>query len=277
MSNFFNNIDMQRRMMIGNLDMALFQIMRPNPSDFQISHSKKHTEQLTNTGFVDTFWGNARSKITCNGRTFSRIGNPNQYNSSDYAFATLRNTGNNIANTFRTTSDQSLFDKSHGPAQWAEVERSLLKLEQIYHFDRERTGSLGQVLSAFGDLFQSTEKTKGTQTLNTGNNIQDLMKSIKNGTAPRASSFIIYNSVIYFGFFESMSHSEKSTGPDSKFFSYSFNFTVTQTSTDWISEGLVSNFPRARLLNFFSQIADVTSYMSTAVTNADKLVKGVFL
>ena len=267
MSGFFNNVDMQRRMMIGNLDMALFQIMRPNPSDFTITHNKRHTEQLTNTGYVDTFWGNARSKIQCNGRTFSRIGNPKQYSSSDYATATLKNFGKNVSNMLNTTSEQTLIDRGHGPAQLAEVERSILKLEQIYHFDRERTGSLGQVLASAGGWFKK------------GDNVaqQKLLRSIRNGTAPRATSFIIYNSVIYFGFFDSMTHTEKASGPESRYFGYSFSFTVTQTSLDWISEALISNFPQARILNFFSQIADVTSYMSTAVTNADKLLKGVFL
>ena len=277
MSGFFNNVYMQRRMMIGNLDMALFQIMRPNPSDFTITHNKRHSEQLTNTGYVDTFWGNARSKIQCNGRTFSRIGNPKQYHSSDYAIATLKNFGNNVSNILNTTSEQTLRDRGHGPAQWAEVERSILKLEQIYHFDRERTGSLGQAIAAAGDMFKKNKGPSWKDRFVGGDNQKKLLRSIRNGTAPRATSFIIYNSVIYFGFFDSMTHTEKASGPESRYFSYSFSFTVTQTSLDWISEFLVSNFPQARLLNFFSQIADVTSYMSTMVTNADKLLKGVFL
>ena len=64
------------RMMIGNLDAGLFLVMRPNPQSFQKSCSKIINEQLTNSGWVSTHWGNQRDTITVSGVTASKIGNP---------------------------------------------------------------------------------------------------------------------------------------------------------------------------------------------------------
>ena len=71
--------DLTRRMMLGNIDMGLFLVMRPNPQTFQKTSNKIVNEVLTNSGYVDIHWGNQRDVITVSGVTASNIGVPQHY------------------------------------------------------------------------------------------------------------------------------------------------------------------------------------------------------
>lgn len=263
--------DLTKRMMIGNIDIPLIIIMRPNPTHFDKSSRKRNSETYTNTGWVDTHWGNERDIIKVSGFTASRIGNQNQYSDSELLGASLKNSIDQL--TYSGTD-------AHGPKQWANIEKSLLKLEQIYKLDKEKTGSLLDIL----DL-----KTLKTSLINKGKSVYNLFSKndkekqqtnydIKKqlGTLKRSSSFIIYNYTIYFGYFIDFNY-EDDVNNNPRRYSYNFTFKVTQSSTDWLSESLINNFPEARALNLFTQIGDAAQYTAVLATGLDKMAKNIFL
>ena len=261
------------RMCIGNLDIPMFIVMRPNPQTFQKTSRKRNSEVLTNSGFVDVHWGNERDIISVSGYTYSKIGNPDQYKKSEYATANT--------SSYLNSAVSNSGNSSHGPKQWANVERSLLEIEKIYKLDKERLGSLGDL---FGDLKNTGSNLKNTfnKAINTFkkdkiqiDNKSSLAEAIQNGTAARTQSFIIYNYVIYWGYFLTYEYRESATDHPRQF-SYSFSFKVISSSVDLISKSLINNFPEARILNFFTQINDVTSSISGLVSN-DKILKNIFI
>ena len=265
---------MLKRMMVGNLDMGLFLVFRPNPQSFQKSSRKRNSEVLTNSGWVDIHWGNERDIITVRGITASKIGNPYQYSKSEYATATTES----YINSFTSNSGTS----AHGPKQWADIDRFMMKLEQIYKTDKERVGSLGEILSntytplsvvsrSLNNIFSSNKINS-----NVSDDRSNLLESIRNGTASRAQSFIIYDYCIYWGYFLTFNYNESATDKPRQY-QYDFTFKVVNSSTDWISQSLISNFPEARVLNFFSQIGDNAEYVASMLTSGDKLLKGIFI
>lgn len=260
------------RMCIGNLDIPMFIVMRPNPQTFQKSSRKRNSEILTNTGFVDVHWGNERDVISVSGYTYSKIGNPDQYKKSEY---TTANTSSYLNSAISNSGNSS-----HGPKQWANVERSLLEIEKIYKLDKERLGSLGDLLNGNAitgklskTLYNMFSNNKNTNSVSGERN--SLIEQIQNGTAARTQSFIIYNYVIYWGYFLTFEYRESATDHPRQF-SYSFTFKVVNSSTDWVSQSLINNFPEARILQFFTQVPDVVSYAGSLVSS-DKILKNIFI
>lgn len=264
-----------RRMLVGNLDMGLILVMRPNPQTFQKTSNKIVQEQLSNSGWIDTHWGNGRDIITVSGVTASKIGVPQQYSKDEFLTANTRSYLNDLTSNSGTAK--------HGPKQWADVDRFMLKLEQIYKTDKERTGklmdlitntpsSLNNYLKKAGNVFSkvigSNKKYDTTDS--------DLLKSIKEGYASRAQSFIIYDYCIYWGYFTNFSYTESATDKPRQY-SYNFTFKVVNSTTDWLSQSLISNFPEARILNFFSQIGELSDYAVSRTLSMDKILKGVFI
>ena len=269
------------RMMIGNLDAGLFLVMRPNPQSFQKTCSKIINEQLTNSGWVSTHWGNQRDTITVSGVTASKIGNPNQYKKSEYLGADSAS----YINSFTSDSGTA----KHGPRQWADIDRFMLKLEQIYKLDKERIGSLGDVLTgnhittgtmatlSFPSLFfKNGKESIKSKTEKINENRTNLVQAIKNGTASRAQSFIIYDYCIYWGYFTAFSYNQSATDKPRQY-SYSFTFKVVNSTTDWLSQSLINNFPEARILNFFSQVGQNVGYVASMLTSSDKILKGIMI
>ena len=264
---------MLKRMMIGSIDLGLFLVFRPNPQSFQKSSRKRNSEVLTNSGWVDVHWGNERDIITVRGITASKIGTPYQYNKSEYTTATTSSYLNSLTSNSGTSA--------HGPKQWADIDRFMLKLEQIYKTDKERVGSLADLMNAgYDTLFKGSQKLFNIFATNKNTEAKtdrsDLLESIQNGTATRAQSFIIYDYTIYWGYFLTFNYSESATDKPRQY-QYDFTFKVVNSSTDWISQSLISNFPEARILNFFSQIGDNAEYVTSMLTSGDKLLKGIFI
>lgn len=263
--------DLTKRMMIGNLDIPLIIVMRPNPTHFDKSSRKRNTEVFTNTGWVDTHWGNERDIIKVNGFTASRVGNVNQYKKSEVIGASLANSLDNI--TYSGTD-------AHGPKQWAAIEKTMLKLEQIYKLDKEKIGSITDIIhSPLKNITDEQNNTKIKWQNPFGNykkNRTDYKISLKEGTAKRATSFIIYNYTIYFGYFMDFNY-EDDVNNNPRRYSYNFTFKVTKSSTDWFSESLINNFPEARALGFFSQIGDLAQYTAVMSATGDKFAKNIFL
>ena len=104
----------------------------------------------------------------------------------------------------------------------------------------------------------------------------DLLESIRNGTASRARSFIVYDYCIYWGYFTNFSYTESATDKPRQF-SYNFTFKVVNSTTDWLSQSLISNFPEARILNFFNQIGESADYIISQTLSMDKVLKGIML
>lgn len=255
------------RMLIGNLDMGLFLVMRPNPQEFTKNSRKRINENLTNTGWVDTFWGNERDVITVQGLTYSKIGNPNNYSESEFALSTTQS----FLNSFTSSSGTS----AHGPKQWADVDRFMLKLEQIYKTDKERVGKLSQIISSGVNTVKNTAINIFSDKETTNSTRSDLLESINNGTAARAQSFIIYNYCIYWGYFMTFTYNLSATNKPRQY-SYNFTFKVVNSTVDWLSQGLINNFPEARVINMFSQIGDLSSYVGNLISS-DKLLKGIMI
>lgn len=264
---------MLKRMMVGSIDLGLFLVFRPNPQSFQKTSRKRNIEILTNDGWIDVHWGNERDIITVRGITASKIGNPYQYKQSDYVTANTESYVNSLTSSSGTSA--------HGPKQWADIDRFMMKLEQIYKLDKERVGSLGDLMNAgYATLFKGSQKLYNAFADNKNTEVKtgrsDLLESIRNGTAARAQSFIIYDYTLYWGYFLTFDYSE-SASDKPKQYQYNFTFKVVNSSVDWISQSLISNFPEARILNFFSQLGDNAEYVASMITGGDKLLKGVFL
>ena len=261
-----------KRMLIGNLDMGLLLVMRPNPQTFQKTSNKIVTEQLTNSGYVDTFWGNSRDIITVSGVTASKIGVPQHYKKDEFLTANTQSLINDLTSSSGTAK--------HGPKQWADVDRFMLKLEQIYKTDKERTGSLADLTTNLSNLISSRK----TQIFNIFKNDvnkentekSDLLQAIREGYAKRSQSFIVYDYCIYWGYFTNFTYIESATDKPRQY-SYNFTFKVVNSSVDWLSQSLISNFPEARALNLFTQVGELSDYIKTMTTSSDKLLKGIFL
>lgn len=260
-----------RRMLVGNLDLGLLLVMRPNPQTFQKTSAKIVNEQLSNSGWIINHFGNALDTINVSGFTASKVGNPTQYKKDEFLTA-------NTASTINSYTSNSGAAK-HGPKQWADIDRFMLKLEQIYRTDKERVGSLmdllkGNVLTGIIGLnpFKGSNWKKITDK---DSNRSELLKSIKEGYASRAQSFIVYDYCIYWGYFTNFSYTESATDKPRQY-SYNFTFKVVNSTTDWLSQSLISNFPEARILNLFSQVGQLGDYVSSMTTSADKLLKGIF-
>ena len=161
----------------------------------------------------------------------------------------------------------------------------MLKLEQIYKTDKERVGRLSDVIkSSYGTLYEGSKSLYNAFVKDDKNKItedkssyrSELLKSIREGYASRAQSFIIYDYCIYWGYFTSFTSNESATDKPRQY-SYSFTFKVVNSSTDWLSQSLISNFPEARILNLFSQVGEISEYVSSMTTSGDKLLKGIFI
>lgn len=270
-----------RRMLVGNLDLGLLLVMRPNPQTFQKTSSKIVQEQLTNSGYVDIHWGNARDIITVSGVTASKIGNPKQYSKDEFLTANTQS----YLNSFVSTSGTA----KHGPKQWADVDRFILKLEQIYKTDKERVGSIKEllesnnvttaVMSTLGlpsVFIKSGRSAISSNAKAINKNRSELLKSIREGYATRAQSFIVYDYCIYWGYFTNFSYTESATDKPRQI-NYNFTFKVVNSTTDWLSQSLISNFPEARILNLFSQIGSLGEYAISQTLSMDKILKGIFI
>lgn len=263
-----------KRMLIGNLDMGLLLVMRPNPQTFQKTSNKIVQEQLTNSGWVINHWGNQLDTINVSGVTASKVGVPQHYKKDEFLTANTQSLINDLSSSSGTAK--------HGPKQWADVDRFMLKLEQIYKTDKERVGSLMDVINGtFNPVGLvknlSVFSKNGNGTINeTKSNRSELLKSIREGYAKRAQSFIIYDYCIYWGYFTNFSYTESATDKPRQY-NYNFTFKVVNSSTDWLSQSLISNFPEARALNLFTQVGELADYVKTMTTSADKMLKGIFI
>lgn len=261
-----------RRMLIGNLDLGLLLVMRPNPQTFQKTSNKLVQEVLTNSGYVDVHWGNARDVINVSGVTASKIGTPDKYKKDEFLTANTES----YLNSFTSNSGTA----KHGPKQWADIDRFMLKMEQIYKTDKERTGSLMEVINGSATPLAVVSKIFGSvlgkNTKDPLDNRSELLKAIREGYATRAQSFIIYDYCIYWGYFTNFSYQESATDKPRQF-NYSFTFKVVNSTTDWLSQSLISNFPEARILNLFSQIGSLGDYAVSQTLSMDKILKGIFI
>lgn len=265
-----------RRMLVGNLDMGLLLVMRPNPQTFQKTSNKIVQEQLTNSGWVVNHWGNQLDTITVSGVTASKVGVPQHYKKDEFLTANTQSLINDLSSSSGTAK--------HGPKQWADVDRFMLKLEQIYKTDKERVGKLADVITgsyptgiltnAFSGGIKKFNPKKGVQ--ETQSKRSELLKSIREGYASRAQSFIVYDYCIYWGYFTNFSYTESATDKPRQF-SYNFTFKVVNSTTDWLSQSLINNFPEARVLNLFSQVGELADYAKTMTTSVDKMLKGIFI
>lgn len=262
------------RMCLGNLDLGLFLVMRPNPQSFQKTCNKIVSEQLTNSSWVINHWGNQLDTITVSGVTASKVGVPQHYRKDEFLTANTKSMINDLTSSSGTAK--------HGPKQWADVDRFMLKLEQIYKTDKERTGKLMDLISGsynpIGLVKNMTvfSNNKEGAINETNKNRSELLKSIREGYASRAQSFIIYDYCIYWGYFTSFNYNRSATDKPRQY-SYNFTFKVVNSSTDWLSQSLISNFPEARILNLFTQVGELADYVKTMSTSSDKILKGIFI
>lgn len=260
-----------RRMLVGNLDMGLLLVMRPNPQTFQKTSNKIVQEQLTNSGWVVNHWGNQLDTITVSGVTASKVGVPQHYKKDEFLTANTQSLINDLSSSSGTTK--------HGPKQWADVDRFILKLEQIYKTDKERVGKLVDIINSNVITGIRANPFKGfswKEITNNDSKRSELLKSIREGYAARSQSFIIYDYCIYWGYFTNFSYTESATDKPRQV-NYNFTFKVVNSTTDWLSQSLINNFPEARVLNLFTQVGEMADYLKTMSTSADKLLKGIFI
>ena len=260
-----------KRMLIGNLDMGLLLVMRPNPQTFQKTCNKIVNEQLTNSSWVINHWGNQLDTITVSGVTASKVGVPQHYKKDEFLTANTQSLINDLSSSSGTAK--------HGPKQWADVDRFMLKLEQIYKTDKERVGKLVDIINSNVITGIRANPFKGSswkEITNKDSKRSELLKSIREGYASRAQSFIVYDYCIYWGYFTSFSYNESATDKPRQY-SYNFTFKVVNSTTDWLSQSLISNFPEARVMNLFTQVGEMADYLKTMSLSADKLLKGIFI
>ena len=229
------------RMILGNLDIPLLIVMNPNPTELNIASSKSTNETQTLGGWVDEHWGNQRDIITCSGISKAKIGNADK--NSPFS-------NHNIVESNRQLT------QGHGSEQHAEVDKAVMRLEQIYKLDKERVLGL---LNACKGVFGSGGIVNA---LNKGNLKQKITSDKINSLYNLSQSFLIYKYNIYLGFFTDFSRKEDSKDP--RVTSYSFTFKVTYSSVDFISQSLANNFPESRFLGLFKQVGNIGKSSSVA-------------
>lgn len=256
--------NLTNRMMIGNYNIPLIVVMRPNPQSFNKSTSKMNATQYTNSGWVTNHFGNELDTIRIEGFTSSKVREPFRKS----------NKSSNIIGSLTDSLTGKSNSANYGPTQWADIDRFLMKLEQLVKLDKERLGSLTEMLTStigVGNIIAGLSN-KISNPLTGGR--QDFIAS-QNTMASQTNSFIIYQYVYYTGFFTSFNYSIDVNDPTR--YRYNLEFVVTQSSQDWLTKNLITNFPEARILNFFTQVKDITGYATNLISNADQLLKGIFL
>lgn len=240
--------DLSSRMIIGNLDIPLIVIMRPNPYSWDVNKEKVFSETQTLGGWVNEHWGNKQDTISCAGRTQSKVG---------------RITGKEPWDTTSTNGTLDKISKVQGSndAQFAEVDRAMLKLEQVYQLDKQRIVSFYKAFSGGGGI--ATGLSGNFNQKITGNRIDSLQNL--------SQSFIIYKFTIYFGFFANFHYKEDAENP--RIYNYDYKFKVTWRSTDFVTQSLLNNFPEARAASLFTQRADIGKVAEFLATNAGKFLK----
>lgn len=252
------------RMMIGNYDIPLIVVMRPNPQNFNKITIKLNSQQFTNSGWVTNHFGNELDIINIEGYTLTKVRQP--FSSTNKA----SNIIGSITDSFTGNNNSA----NYGPKQWADIDRFLMKLEQLVKLDKERLGSLTEMLtSSLGVGTLLSKVSNKIQNPLTGSR-QDFITS-QNTTASQTNSFIIYQYVYYTGYFSEFSYSIDVNDPSR--YKYSLSFVVTNSSQDWLTKNLITNFPEARIMNFFTQFKTLSNYTSNLISNADQLLKGIFL
>lgn len=252
------------RMMIGNYDIPLIVVMRPNPQNFNKASIKMNTTQYTNSGWVTNHFGNELDVIRIEGYTSAKVREPfKQSNKASNVIGSLTDSLTGKSNT-----------ANYGPTQWADIDRFLMKLEQLVKLDKERLGSLTEMLTSTIGVGTILSKVSNKISNPLTGSRQDFIAS-QTTSASQTNSFIIYQYVYYAGYFNSFNYIIDVNDPSR--YKYSLEFIVTQSSQDWLTKNLITNFPEARVLNLFTQVKDITSYATNLISNADQLLKGIFL
>jgi hypothetical protein len=140
------------------------------------------------------------------------------------------------------------------PGDFAAVDFQILRLQQIFKIDKER-------MVSFMKAFSKNTLPAGA----TATNLQSGEKSIKDQVTGQqakslkdlAQSFIVYRYTLYLGFFTSFAWSEQIERP--RYYDYSFEFTVTFSSTDYICRQLLVNFPDAIKTGLITKISGLVS------------------
>ena len=237
------------RMMIGNYDIPLIVVMRPNPQNFNKTIAKMNATQYTNSGWVTSHFGNELDVIRIEGYTSAKIREPFQKS-------------NKTSNVIGSLTD-SLIGKSntanYGPTQWADIDRFLMKLEQLVKLDKERLGNLTEML---------------TSTIGVGTVLSKVSNKISNPLTGSRQDFITTQTTATS---QTNSFNYIIDVNDPSRYKYNLEFIVTQSSQDWLTKNLITNFPEARVLNLFTQFKSITSYTTNLISNADQLLKGIFL
>lgn len=242
--------DLSSRMIIGNIDVPLIVIMRPNPYTWDVNKEKVFSETQTLGGWVNEHWGNRQDTISCEGRTQSKVGRITGKEPWNIE------TGNGIVDKVSQTKDNS--------SQFAEVDRAMLKLEQVYQLDKQRLVSMYKAFTSptIASAFSSNPITNVKQKIS-GNRIDSLQNL--------SQTFIIYKFTIYFGFFTNFHYKENAEHP--RIYNYDFKFKVTWRSTDFVTQSLLNNFPEARAASLFTQRADIAKIAEFMTVNAGKFLK----
>ena len=194
-----------QRMVIINIDIPLMIIMAPNPQTFKAVDEKVFTLEQTLGGWISEHWGNKPEKISCSGITRTKYG-------------TLKN------NT-----------KSHLLA-----EGSLLLLQQIYKWDKEKITSFWKLMKkdTFGRF-----------------NPKSIVSPLKNRDMLRLSrTYIWYKGTAYTGFFTNFNYEEKAEMPRN--YSYSFEFMSLSNTTDLTATILINSL-RNLFTGAYTQISSL--------------------
>lgn len=256
--------NLTNRMMIGNYDIPLIIVMRPNPQSFDKTTQKMNSQQYTNSGWITSHFGNELDIIRIDGFTLTKVREPFR----------RQNKSTNVAASIVDSFTGKNNTANYGPTQWADIDRFIMKMEQLVKLDKERLGSLIEMLKSSigtGNIIAGFSN-KISNPLTGGR--QDFITS-QNTTASQTHSFIIYQYVYYSGYFNSFNYKIDINDPSR--YHYNFEFVITESSQDWLTKNLITNFPEARVLNLFTQFKDLTNYTSNLISNADQLLKGIFL
>lgn len=132
------------------------------------------------------------------------------------------------------------------------VDFQVLRLQQIFKLDKERISSFYKMFGGSSNLPTGTTiKNMPTQ------NVKDpILKKKVNSFRTLGQSFIIYHYNFYMGFFTNFVYSEQSERP--RIYDYNWDFTVTFSSTDYIANTLLTNFPTGFVIGLGSSIQSIT-------------------
>lgn len=236
MANFFNS-EHKYPVIIGNLRVPMLFSFSQNPNDIVITMDKEYNQTQTLGGYTFEHWGKKpvilRGSVTI--RKFNDVGGfiGNYRENNKYTLSRSHGADPIIVPEYVTL--RTLFD----------IDQKRLSTKINDWTSKNKTASATKVImnNKTTNTAASAEATQSTTIIS---DLSDkILEFVPQGTFTKdwynnlSDTFIYYKDTIYSGFFQRMQTTDK--GDDPFVLKVSFEFVVTSTSYDWITDWLFAS------------------------------------